>query len=565
MTSYGGVISGDQTPERAGALDLFGFVHGSKRPNAQGVARPWEGYGAASPDTRSVSMSPAAGTVILAHSFGDDQIFHRIWFEPVSIEAGFIVEDREYALSIWNAHFDQYADITAIEGVTPQGTGISPDETPIRIQKLWEKVFSAAVFRIGPPFQHTVYRFTINGGDYELLITGMRVIAFAAPPNWDKAVSMGYAFDTVIATRERFKEQRRPLRLRPARDAGLSLLLEGVDAERILNQLAYGHDKVFGVPIYPEAVFTNDALTGQTSFNTANDISQFWNLHNLSQYVMITDHEKMQGEIKEVLEVSGSTISLKIPVNQQFTPAKSVIYPVFFGLLDTPDFSPKTDFLEEIRIGFQEFDDGSLGGIPGAECPGLFPIEPDWSKLPARRMIYARHLMGYPGTIHEIGETTTRVPISLDMGVLMRKAEEFELLDFFCTHHGRHLRCWLKSPVRAFTLKQDMASGSTVLYVERNGAQDWYQGHERIYILMADGELLVRHVQGIIDDTDNDRLILSLDSPLGRDVTLGNHYIIGRYLLARFDMDRLDLSFITDGVSRAALKFLELTAEYSEL
>ena len=205
----------------------------------------------------------------------------------------------------------------------------------------------------------------------------------------------------------------------------------------------------------------------------------------------------------------------------------------------------------------------SLTGMGSFE---LFPLEPNWAKSPSASAVFVRHYESYPGTAQKLGSLTSLVPITMDMGFTLEKADEYAAMAFFAARRGRWQRFWFKGAKRAFTLKEDMASGSTVLYVYDNGAYDLYQGHERIYIEMRSGDLIVRHVTSITDDTEtNQRLILLLDTALDRDVNLDNHWKIGRLLLGRVNMDKILLRFKTSHASEITGRFMELPTEYSEI
>ena len=204
----------------------------------------------------------------------------------------------------------------------------------------------------------------------------------------------------------------------------------------------------------------------------------------------------------------------------------------------------------------------SLSGMGSFD---LFPVEPEWSKRPSSGFLVSRLVEGYPGTVQALTTITDRVPQTGVLGFKLGKSDEYDLIEFFCAVKARLNRFWLKWPVKAFTLKENASSGATILHVYDNGAYRLFLGHERIYIHMTTGDLIVRHVTSITEDPDNERLILNLDAALDRDVTLANHWIIARLLLVRFDRDVLQLSYKTDGRDETSVDFVELVAEYEEV
>jgi len=192
----------------------------------------------------------------------------------------------------------------------------------------------------------------------------------------------------------------------------------------------------------------------------------------------------------------------------------------------------------------------------------VFPLEPNWARSPAPGLIYARHLEVYAGTSAGLDSITDFTPFTVRSGFSLERSENYDLVDFFVNRRGRWGKYWLKSLRSAFTLRVDMPSGSTILSVYDNGAYEAFEGHERIYIEMMDGDLITRHVINVLEVAEG--LSLVLDVQLDRDVTLTNHWIIGRLMLGRFDIDKISFKHKSDAVSEAQLRFIELPTEYVE-
>ena len=196
----------------------------------------------------------------------------------------------------------------------------------------------------------------------------------------------------------------------------------------------------------------------------------------------------------------------------------------------------------------------------------IFPLEINWAKRPEYNLSLARVLMQFPGTASKVISYVDDVPERLTIGVsTFNKNDEYTLIDFFNSHKGCHGRFWIKVPQAEFTLKETALSGTTSLSVYRNGAEQQYQGYERIWILMSNGDVLTRHVLSITDDEANDRYLLALESATDREINTSNHVLIGRLLLVRFDHDDLSMDYFTDSAEEVVLKVVELVKEYSEI
>ncbi len=196
-----------------------------------------------------------------------------------------------------------------------------------------------------------------------------------------------------------------------------------------------------------------------------------------------------------------------------------------------------------------------------------FPLPVDWGRQsPGIRAILARKLMHFPGTADYLKTFTDDAPEIIRMGVTLHREDDwYELIDFFNTVKGRHGRFWLKSPTLEYTVKGTASSGSTLVSVYRNGAIDTFRGYERVWFDMADGDILTRHIADLTENEAEDRYILSLESPLDREVRPDNCLSINRYLLGRFERDGLGFDIATDKVQTISFNFIELVQEYVEI
>lgn len=205
----------------------------------------------------------------------------------------------------------------------------------------------------------------------------------------------------------------------------------------------------------------------------------------------------------------------------------------------------------------------SLSGIGSLE---IFPFEPDWSTPPASEIIMTRRLQSFPGTVHAIESIAADVPIAVRMGFsVLDRGELHDLTDFMVSRTGRLKRFWVRHPKSAFSLLQSASSGGTTLTAIPNKAARQYQGYERIYVLMNNGDLVVRHATDVAHDVVNEQTVITLDSPLDRDIGLNDYRVIGRLLLVRFDQDKFDFKMLTNAVGEITLKFHELVKEYAQI
>lgn len=355
-----GVLSGDDLGrDQVQHVDPdLGYILSNKSLLSELVVYDDREYGHGIPIGRALVDISSVADGIISHSYGDENLFWRVWFEPVEYDVGFITEDIPFDIKVWNAYLDTLIVITDISVLAQEGTIIDHNPIPINIQKFGDSTSEVTISRVGPPLQNTVYTFTIDAVEYTCTIIGMRIINWLLEPNWERDVNLELAFETSIAENRFFKEQRRYLREDPLRGIKLSAWAKGLDAQKTKQDLSYGHDKVFGIPIYSEPCYPTGTITGQTTINISNDITKYWNLNNLCTYVMIVDHDKLIGEVKEVSSVGASSVVLVRSVVQSFDVEATIVYPIFMATITSLTLRNETDDVIYFDLNFEEYGIG---------------------------------------------------------------------------------------------------------------------------------------------------------------------------------------------------------------
>jgi hypothetical protein len=164
-----------------------------------------------------------------------------------------------------------------------------------------------------------------------------------------------------------------------------------------------------------------------------------------------------------------------------------------------------------------------------------------------------------------LNSITDAVPYEFSLKFLVdNKTSEYDLIEFFHTAKGKAYRFWLEYPSSQFNLKVDQPSGASSISCEPNGFEKVGEGYERIFIALKSGDTIVRNVTSSAYDSGTEILSLVLDTPLDREVATTDYWLIGRYLLCRFDSDNFKQKMRSVDVSEFELGFVELPLEYDE-
>lgn len=187
--------------------------------------------------------------------------------------------------------------------------------------------------------------------------------------------------------------------------------------------------------------------------------------------------------------------------------------------------------------------------------------EPDWTEEVLLQGLLSKTLMQYGGSVGQLWIDNYEMPKRLKMKFFIDgKTEEKELLDFFETQLGRCGKFWVPTWLNQFTLNANIGSADTIITVANHNFSNVYQGYERLFIYLSNGDIIVRKIAACVESGDNE--ILSISSAIGRDITASEILCFGLFILARFDNDKIDLEYVTSTYSKTTLQFYELIREY---
>lgn len=310
--------------------------------------------------TPAISKQDRSG--VLGHSFVTEQIYERIWVTPSEIEAGFIADQKDYKISIWNAFQSSSKEITDIDVENQAGTMLIYGSLPILLPPNGEEIHDLYILKPGPATQETIYFYEIDGNDYVVEISGQRIVPFPHEPNWSGGIKLAYNFQTVVTRARTHKEQRRPMLDRMFREESATFVfLDYLEATKAQNRLAYGHGKVLGIPIYTEPIIPSSGLFGNTVISTLTSLAYLWNLQNLTDFVIIIDFVNYLYEVKELQAIGVNSLTFKKMVSVNLDKDSSTIYPIFLSSLESMKFTHHSGYdpeISEYQATFKELVNG---------------------------------------------------------------------------------------------------------------------------------------------------------------------------------------------------------------
>jgi hypothetical protein len=175
----------------------------------------------------------------------------------------------------------------------------------------------------------------------------------------------------------------------------------------------------------------------------------------------------------------------------------------------------------------------------------------------------ASTVVEFAGTIAELESNADKRGITITAKYLLSDMSDVSsMLTFFTARRGRNNRFWLFGEVGEFFVKNESQAGLTYLECEPNGYEDVHTTDDRIYLRMANGDIITRQIDSAVYDESEDLLTLSFTNGLDRDIVPGDAFQLGRLYKVRFDIDTLRLRFHAAGVAEVNVRFHELPLEY---
>ncbi|MBS0212303.1 MAG: hypothetical protein JSR26_03865 [Proteobacteria bacterium] len=214
-----------------------------------------------------------AVTGLRAHGYRDDY-YSRVHARPLRLDLGNLVNDQVRDIEVWNAWLDRSQTLTAVVATDAAGVVLTPPGSlPITFAPLQSLHWTVTVSLLGPPAlaAREQWQFADATQNVMVVIDGLRVTAWAWPPDWSTSVIERLSWLTSIATSLTGAEQRRACRLSPratfefaaiaANTARSALDLALYDAGGRLWALPIWHDvERLSAPLAPGATAIPSAL-----------------------------------------------------------------------------------------------------------------------------------------------------------------------------------------------------------------------------------------------------------------------------------------------------------------
>lgn len=491
---------------------------------------------------------------------GDD-FYNRIHLIPRSLELGNLVGDQQRTLTVWNA-FLTSQPLTDFELVNGEGINVTaPVTVPHSIRPLRMLDYVLDITSSGPPIIDATATWTINGGIYEIPITGRRIVLFAFPPNWSSPVEETLEHLTVLDTSYTGKEQITEIRKEPRRLLQYNFRIHA-RASNVFDNMMFGWTaRLFCVPLWQEKTKLANAISaGATSLDIDTTARTF---QTGSLAVIFAAFDSY--EIVEIASATSSSVTLARGTDNAW-PAGTRVYPAALAASD-PEVatSRQSDTHIDGLIRFTVDPADSFPRMDQVAAPQTYRSYELYTKTtnwiaPLNTSISSRQTFIDNGD--GIFRIVRRAPFPLiqrGFRWLLRTRQDAELLrQFFARRRGRLKPVWIASGMRDFVLKKDATAVATIIEVENNQYADFVKmqaARRDIVIQLRNGTYIARRITGYAVNGEN-LIELTLDAAIGVDLTPSAVKKISYLGFYRLSSDSYTFTWHTNAVASVETNFV---------
>lgn len=378
---------------------------------------------------------------------------------------------------------------------------------------------------------------------------------FLIPPDWSNEVSYSRTWKTTIKRVISGYEKRTVLFTWPRRTLSFDLVtLSSAEFALLKRKLFKNMHNIWGIPFWQdETTLSAQATLDQKVLNVVD--TKYRNFEVGAPCIVMTDSTHY--EVGQIASKTDTSITLVANLVATWASGASV-YPIMQGRITSgQDLKMTTNTIAKMSIvAGEEFDSnitrtiGTASTYPTYKTRSVFDLEPEWRSGMKMSLGHENTLLQYLGKSYAYSaQETTDIRYSGTWS-LFTKQEIQEFIDFFDSRRGRAFDFYFPSWQRDIEITAaflDTATTLTVADIEYSTYWD-NRKYNYICILFPDDTVIYRRILHFNSATE-----IHLDAATGKACTLANlpTLLVSFFHVGRFDMDELELSFLTTDVAEA--------------
>jgi hypothetical protein len=486
-------------------------------------------------DTQPVTENPVVVSAVKALS-PNDTFYNRIIIDPSELALGNLLSSQSRAVRVWNG-FLTSKSLTQFQGNNDDGIEVAqPVALPYTMLPLEELTYVFNVSLDGPANINADFQWTIDGIDYQLGVTGSRVVVFPFGPNW-KLDKLTETLDWLTDVLRAFsgKEQRISLRTKARRSFSYTMSVAREQSSYFENLLWGWQNRIYAMPVWSDkSHLVGEHQAGDMTLSL--DASTF-SFSAGSLAVLFNGYRDF--EVVEVETVAPTGIRLVRPLQNPYSDGQ-VVMPMVLGHLPTQVSQQRlTSGALTASIVFTTEPSVTDPYTPVGAVPtpylGLDVItrQPNWKGGLSITSDYQFNAID-GGTGKIVWDATEKHPsvIRQYSWLLTDRAKVKTFRELLGRLRGKAKTCWIPTWHDDFRVNKVIGAADISIQVDDNGfrtliGNDPSRNH--LMLRLNDGRLFFRQIIGL--STDGVSTQLSIDSAFGFQIEVADIHSL--YLLMR--------------------------------
>lgn len=292
---------------------------------------PGLGYGTWDDNSAGHTVGPTDTFAGWVHELYGSEFFERIHVIPTRKDYGFIISSQVLPVEVWNSNRVLTRILTDILEVGPEGVVVNlPVALPYTFGAFESVIFLVDVLNVGGARAANDIHWDFSGViEPHLLITGLRLVPFTIPIDWDFGIDDTKSWLTDIIEAWDESEQRIALRVVPKRKLTFKVSAMDERESGLLDSLLWGWmARSYGVPMWMNrGELTSAVVLDQTIIPVDTTAME---LVAGMQVLLLVD--PFTWYASTVLAFTGASITLETGVDAAY-PARTTVVPVLLGRL----------------------------------------------------------------------------------------------------------------------------------------------------------------------------------------------------------------------------------------
>jgi len=513
-----------------------------------------------STDTQPVDEPENTHTGFESPMFGFLHWYNHIHIQFAELDLGAVVSSQEVPFYIFNAFF---VNRTLNDIIITNGDGlvvVSPVAGPPTVfAPLQELTYILQASADGPATIDAVITFDFDNRDYEMDVTGTRVIAWRWTPNWANGIRERLEWQTDAMISYNAKEQRRQLRINPRQFFEFTVDIEGQQRRIFENALYNWGARLWALPVWPDVARLMTTLAdGVTTIPVSTATKSF----TVGELIMLIAHDDSNHEALEITAVNANDVATTTPTVNEWGPGTKV-YPARLASLESP--FQLSAFFRNYGYGVASFrcDKGTTyTAATESVIYRTYPVlvDPPDGRNDDPSVGYERKAVdvdGQIGLIETVDEALIPYQIFGYRWMLLSRADVDYFRKFLFARKGRFKGMWVPTFTDDLIVVVTIGSAATNVDFEYAGLVSYAEGgvHRRdIRIKLKDGTIFYRRVsapQTISPTVER----MSIDTALGVTVDPEDVEMVSWMSLARLDSDSIEISWDAPHVAESVTVF----------